>query len=168
MSLKNTNARDIDQLQMKPIKFVIDLLLPVLWHIFILYLSTGQYLKNMQLAKVSVLFTFGDRNEFSNCRRISILPIITKGLEKKIYAEEQRLFAKNSLSYRHNNLIFRRGMSTELALLTQKELVLNGFKNKNLTLSIFLDLSKAFYRVNHESLLCKREHYGFRGQLRTN
>lgn len=84
MSLKNTNARDIDQLQMKPIKFVIDLLLPVLWHIFILYLSTGQYLKNMQLAKVSVLFTFGDRNEFSNCRRISILPIITKGLEKNI------------------------------------------------------------------------------------
>lgn len=53
-------------------------------------------------------------------------------------------------------------MSTELALLTQKEFILNGFENKELTLGIFVDYSKAFNRLNHQTLFTKLEHYGFR------
>lgn len=50
MCLKYTRARDIYEHQIKPIKFVLDLLVPALSHIFNLCLSTGQFPKNMQLA----------------------------------------------------------------------------------------------------------------------
>lgn len=54
-------------------------------------------------------------------------------------------------------------MSTELALLTQKEVILQGFEEKKLTLGIFVDFSKAFDRINHRTLFSKLEYYGFRG-----
>lgn len=43
MSLKNTTARDIDDLQIKPIKAALDLLLPVLTYLFNTCLSTGVF-----------------------------------------------------------------------------------------------------------------------------
>lgn len=50
MYLKNNRARYIYELEIKPIKFVLDLLVPALSHIFNLCLSTGKFPKNMQLA----------------------------------------------------------------------------------------------------------------------
>lgn len=59
---------------------------------------------------------------------------------------------------------FRRGRSAELALLQQKELILNYLENKWLVLGILIDLSKAFDCLNHETLLKKLERYVIRGQ----
>lgn len=58
---------------------------------------------------------------------------------------------------------FTKGRSTEQALLTQKEFILNAFEQKLLTLGVFIDFSKAFDRINHETLIGKLETYGFRG-----
>lgn len=162
MSLKNTTARDIDDLQIRPIKAALDLLLPVLTHLFNICLSTGVFPEKMKHARVSVLYKSGDRNIFSNYRPISILPVISKGLEKIIYQRVMSFCEKYSILSPHQ-FGFRRGMSTELALLTQKELILNSFEKKLLTLGVFIDYSKAFDRINHEVLYAKLRHYGFRG-----
>lgn len=66
MSLKNSTARDIDDLQIKLLKFVLDLLVPVLCHIFNLSLTICAFPKNMQNASVTVLFKYGNQNEFGN------------------------------------------------------------------------------------------------------
>ena len=44
-----------------------------------------------------------------------------------------------------------------------KEIILKIFENKTLTLGIFIDFSKAFDRLNHDTLMSKLHYYGIRG-----
>lgn len=54
-------------------------------------------------------------------------------------------------------------MSTELALLTQKEHILTGFdNNKRIALDVFIDVPKAFDRISHYIMLTKLEINGFK------
>ena len=65
ISLKNSKARDIDGLQIKPIKFAIDFLVHAFTHVFNICLSTGVFPAKMQQAKVTALFKSGDRNDMT-------------------------------------------------------------------------------------------------------
>lgn len=57
---------------------------PVFTHVFNVCLSTGVYPTKMQQAKLTALFKSGDRNDMSNYRPVSVLPVISKGLENVI------------------------------------------------------------------------------------
>ena len=64
---------------------------------------------------------------------------------------------------------FRINSSTELAITTLYDKLLNNLNENKVTLSLFLDLRKAFDSVNHQLLLKKLNlyHYGFRGPVFT-
>lgn len=161
-SFRNSRARDADDIQIRPVKYTLDIICPVLVYVFNLSFSQGVFPKNMQLAKVSVIFKSGDLNCLSNYRPISILPVFSKGLEKLINDRMTSFCGKHNL-ITASQFGFRKGLSTECALLTQKEIILQAIENKLLTLGVFVDYSKAFDRLNHTTLLKKLEHYGFRG-----
>lgn len=161
-SLRNNRSTDMCDLQVQPVKHVIDLISHCLVHIFNICLASGTFPRNMQCAKITAIYKKGDKNDLFNYRPISILPIFSKVFEKLIL---KRL---TSFTERYNILTpaqygFRKNKSTELALLEQKEFILQNFENKNMVLGIFLDFTKAFDLINHDILLLKLQHYGIRG-----
>ena len=58
---------------------------------------------------------------------------------------------------------FRKGKSTETALLDFTDYIHEGLTNKHNVGSVFMDLSKAFDVIDHSIIETKLEHYGFRG-----
>jgi retron-type reverse transcriptase len=59
---------------------------------------------------------------------------------------------------------FRKGYSTEQAMLEITDNLRNYLDNNQIVCGLFLDLSKAFDTVNHEILLAKMDKYGIRGE----
>lgn len=162
MSLKNTYSTDIEDVQIKPVKYVIDAIAPCLNYIFNLVLEFGCFPSRMKKAKISVIFKGGEKNNLNNYRPVSILPVFSKGLEKIIFSRVNNFFSKHDIliDSQHG---FRQGKSTETALLTMKELIIKNIEGNRLTLGVFIDYSKAFDYINHEILLKKLHTYGVRG-----
>ena len=64
-----------------------------------------------------------------------------------------------------NQFGFRKGLSTESAIIQFINNIHNGLNKRRHTIAIFMDLSKAFDVLNHNILFEKLEHYGFRGKF---
>ena len=60
---------------------------------------------------------------------------------------------------------FRKGYSTEYAILETVEKLKSAVDDQQITCGIFLDFSKAFDIINHHILLEKLYKYGIRGLL---
>lgn len=58
---------------------------------------------------------------------------------------------------------FRKGLSTELAILELQDRIINNVDNKEWCIGIFLELSKAFDTLDHKILLSKLSKLGIRG-----
>ena len=103
-----------------------------------------------------------DDTIFSNYRPISILPAISKIIEKVIYGQMYYYFSQNKL-FCDSQYGFRHGQSTELAALELVDRINTVLDNNETPISIFLDVSKAFDTLNHSILLNKLKHYGITG-----
>lgn len=118
-NLRNNNSCDVDNINIKPVKLVIDIIAPCLTHIYNLALTSGIFPMGMQTAKVTVLYKKGDRNCIGNYRPISILPLFSKGLEKILHTRITNFSNKHKL-LTDSQFGFRKFRSTECALLHQK------------------------------------------------
>ena len=85
-----------------------------------------------------------------------------KFLEKVVYKRLYNFLIKYNILF-DNQYGFRKNHSTALALLHLYDTLANAIDNKEYTMGVFIDLSKAFDTVNHEILLAKLQHYGIGG-----
>jgi hypothetical protein len=121
--------------------------------------KTGIFPTSLKLAKVIPLFKKLDPSMFDNYRPISLLPSLSKIIEKVVHKQIYEYFHQHKLFYQLQHG-FRPLHSTETATVSFIDMILNHLDNDKLPFSIFIDLSKAFDTLNHHILLHKLNYYG--------
>ena len=144
------------------IKIVSQPLSKPLSYIFNESITTGVFPDSFKISKVIPVYKNGCVTDTGNHRPISILSPFTKVFERLVYNQLISFFEKNAILYQYQ-FGFRKGHSTEQAILELTDQLKTNIDNQKITCSIFLDLSKAFDTLNHSLLLQKLDRYGIRG-----
>ena len=113
-------------------------------------------------AKVIPIFKAGDKQIPSNYRPISLLPNLSKILEKFIKTQLLNFFEKLNV-FHPSQYGFRKKCSVIHALLDVTTNAYDEIQYKKYTAIMLMDIRKAFHAVSHKILLCKLRHYGIRG-----
>lgn len=116
--------------------------------------QSGVYPSILKRARVVPVFKGGDRETMGNYRPISVLPSLNKIFET-ILNDHIVSFLKYTNFLSEFQYGFRKGSGTDIAAIELLEYVYSKLDRRetNVVSGLFLDLSKAFDSVNHESLL---------------
>ena len=125
-------------------------------------LLTGNVPDILKIAKIVPIYKAKDKQSLTNYRPISLLPNISKILEKVVHKRIYTFLTSKNILY-NSQYGFRNDHSTNQAMAEFLACVLKGFEHNEYTLALFLDLSKAFDTIDHNILLAKLQHYGIRG-----
>ena len=165
-NLNTKKAHGSDKISAHMIKLCDSSLVKPLSLIFQASLSSGVYPSIWKQALVIPVHKKGNRQDKSNCRPISLLPIFSKILEKLIFDNIYAFLSRNNL-LSANQSGFRPGDSTINQLLSITHKIYCAFDEtpSKETRAVFLDLSKVFDRVWHDGLIYKLQVNGISGNL---
>ena len=160
--LKPNKSAGSDNLKPGIIRLVIHLIVKPLTHIFNLSFTTGVFPNKLKIAKVIPIFKKDEPNLYENYRPISVLPCLSKIIERLMFNRIIGFIDKHNVLF-EDQYGFRPGHSTELALISATNKLYKALDKKDSAVGVFLDLSKAFDTIDHQILLNKLSFYGIRG-----
>jgi exonuclease III len=161
-SLKTSKAPGFDGIKAEWLKYSINYVADPLVYIVNLCFATGVFPDALKIAKVIPLFKSGDPTKVTNYRPISLLPALSKIIEKCLSVRFTKFCEANNLIYKHQ-YGFLKGRSTKTALINIIDKLQKALDSGKYAIGVFIDLCKAFDTVNHEILLIKLEKLGIRG-----
>lgn len=162
MNLKSESAPGLDNIPTRFLKQSKTILIPIICQLVSLCFSKGIFPRALKKAIITPVYKNGNRDEINNYRPISVLPSISKILEKLINSRLLKYLNKlNILS--DSQYGFRNGRSTEDATAALTNYIVEQVDNKKKCLTVFLDLKKAFDTVSIPILIHKLEKNGIRG-----
>ena len=148
-----------DDIHPKIIKQISTFIALPLTHIINESLVTGVVPSKFKIAKVMPIFKTGQCDDMYNYRPISILPSLSKIMEKIIANLLFSFLEKINILYKYQ-FGFIQNKNTTHAISTLVYYVINSLENNEIPCSIFLDTSKAFDTIDHKILLNKLCMYG--------
>ena len=158
-SLPNKGSSGVDNINNILLKTIANEVAPPLTYLVNMSIEQGVFPDIMKCALVIPLYKAKSREEVTNYRPISLLMTLSKVIEKVIYKRVYNYLHSTGQLY-ESQYGYRNNNSCEHAI---GELLGNIVKNQQLgkdTVSIMLDLSKAFDTLQHSVIFQKLEKYG--------
>ena len=152
--IKSSKAAGIDKLSGRFLKDGADILAKPVSALCNLSISRGVFPSACKVAKLKPIFKKGKKTDPSNYRPISLLPVISKIIEKVVHDQTNAFLSDENILYNYQSG-FRANHSTNLCLSFLTDKILKGFDKSWLTGIILIDLKKAFNTIDHEILVQK-------------
>lgn len=160
-SVKSDTQFGLDNIDGRMVKIMAEYIALPVCHILNCSIREGVFPHAWRVAKVIPIIK-DSKSAFngSNCRPISILPVLSKILERIIFDQILTYFTKNGLDSKHQHA-YKAGHSTATALAHMTDDWLGHIDNKKIVGAVLIDFSSAFDVIDHKLLLSKLCAYGF-------
>jgi hypothetical protein len=148
-----------DDISNKLLKTIYPSIKTPLLHILNISITKCYVPEEWKMAKVIPIFKKGKTEDCGNYRPISLLPTISKLIEKIVakqvinYMETHKLITSEQFGFRAKH-------ETSHAVLKSLDIMAEALNNNKFCVAIFADLRKAFDTVDHRILLDKLKYYG--------
>ena len=149
-----------DGISAKLLKIAAPGIIPSLTKLLNHCLQTKTFPNVWKVAKVTPVFKGnGSKDDKNNYRPISVLPVLSKIMEKRICNNLCKFLRENYLLHGYQS-DFRKPFSTETASIRLIEQLLFDLDGNRVTGLVFVDYKQAFDLINHELLIAKLKEIG--------
>ena len=158
-SLRVNKAAGLDKVPARLVRDAETELAPSITYLINKSIKDGSVPALWKVARVTPLYKAEDKLLVENYRPISVLPVLSKVMERVVHTQMSAYLDQSGFLYSHQ-YGFRRGHSTAQAIGQLNNWALEAIDGGKVTGVLFVDTSKAFDSINHNVLLGKLEHMG--------
>lgn len=158
LNLNTSKSTGLDDIGPKFLKLSANIIYPYIHHILNLSISQGIFPVEWKTAKVKPLFKTGAKHDINNYRPISILPTLSKLIEKHVHDSFMSYLNQYDLLIKSQSG-FRKRHSCETALVHILDKWLKALNDGYIIGVIMVDFKKAFDLVDHSLILQKLKLY---------
>ena len=155
-----SKAASLDNLSGRFLNDVVKVLAKPITNLCNLSITSGKFPDSFKIANVKPIYKKGSLPEAFNYRSISLLPLISKVIEKVIHDQTSAFLNSRNLLQNYQSGCCK-NHSTDCCLSFLNDKILKDFDQGLMTGMILIDLQKAFDTIDHDILLQKLHAIGF-------
>lgn len=163
-NLRNTNSTGYDNICTKVIKYVADVISPILSDINNMCIEEGSFPEQLKITVIKPMYKKGNKQFMESYRPVALLPVFSKVFEKVIYENLYDYFETNKYFCKEQKG-FRKNSSINIAIYEFLEKIHTRMDNGLPVFAMYMDMTRAFDYVDHDILLDKLYSYGVRGNI---